>query len=331
MSGFGAGRTRSTTYFRDLEGLPLNSQGNAGPLAFLDGGGDMSRAIRDHDWTRTPLGAPAFWSQSLKTLVELMLASTQPMFMAWGVEMTWLYNDAFVPILGRKHPGALGRPALEVWGEARDSLAPMFERVFAGEAVHRDDIELMLDRRGRLEEAHFAFSYTPARDESGVVAGLFGVCIETTERVLAERGQQAANERQRKLFEQAPGFITILRGPTLVFEFANHAYNRLVGNRELLGKSVRESFPELAGQGFLEILDRVYATGERYVAHHVPIRLGHVGDTTIERFLDFIYEPISDEAGRITGIFVEGHDVTEVHFAQEALRVRERRQALMLR
>jgi PAS domain S-box-containing protein len=326
---FGARQTHPTT-FRDLRGLPLNSQGTAGPLGFINGGGDMGRSIRDYDWTRTPLGAPAFWSQSLKTLVELMLASTQPMFMGWGADMTWLYNDAFVPILGRKHPAALGMPALEVWAEAKESLAPMFARVFAGEAVHRDDIELMLDRRGRLEEAHFAFSYTPARNEGGVVAGLFGVCIETTERVLAERGLLAATERQRKLFEQAPGFITVMRGPEHVFEFANHAYNRLVGNRELLGKSIREAFPELVGQGFFELLDRVYATGERYVAHQVSVRLGVAGTVPVERFLDFIYEPIVDEAGRISGIFVEGHDVTEVHFAQEALRIRERRQALML-
>ena len=86
----------------------------------------MGRAMRQYDWTRTALGEPALWSQALKTLVELMLASTQPMFMAWGKEQVWLYNDAFVPILGRKHPAALGMPALEVWAEAKETLAPLF-------------------------------------------------------------------------------------------------------------------------------------------------------------------------------------------------------------
>jgi signal transduction histidine kinase len=291
----------------------------------------MGRAIRQYDWTRTALGEPALWSQALKTLLELMLASTQPMFMAWGAQKTWLCNDAFTPILGRKHPAALGLPMLEVWAEVAEALAPMLDRAFAGEPVHRNDIELMLDRRGHLEEAHFAFSYTPARDERGVVVGLFGVCVETTERVLSERRQAAATDRQRKMFEQAPGFITILHGPEHVFEFANRAYVRLVGNRELLGRTVREAFPELADQGFFERLDRVYVTGERYVATHVPIRLGHAGAAPVERFLDFIYEPMVNEEGRITGIFVEGHDVTEVHLAQEALRSRERRQALMLK
>src|SRR6202044_1427848 len=143
---------------------------------------------------------------------------------------------------------------------------------------------------GRLEEAHFAFSYTPARDESGTVSGLFGACVETTDSVILDRDKAASIERQRKLFEQAPGFIAILQGPDHVFEFANHAYNRVAAHRELIGKSVREAFPELAGQGIFERLDRVYTTGERYVATHVPVRLGHADTLLVERFLDFIYE-----------------------------------------
>jgi signal transduction histidine kinase/PAS domain-containing protein len=306
------------------------SQVIGSPMGFLQGGGAIGAAVREFDWTRTPLGAPSSWPQSLRTLVGVMLACRQPMFMAWGPEKTWLYNDAFVPILGRKHPGALGRPALQVWAEARDTLAPMFDRVFAGEAVGLHDISLMLDRHGRLEESHFAFSYTPAREESGTIAGLFGACIETTERVLAERRQEGEIARQRRLFEQAPGFITILNGPQHTYEFANDAYLKLAGHRPLLGRTVREAFPELATQGFFELLDQVYATGERYVAFHVPIRLTLSGSSEPhERFLDFIYEPTRNEAGQITGIFVEGHDVTDEHLAQQELQNRERLQSLL--
>ncbi|HEX6363612.1 MAG TPA: PAS domain-containing protein, partial [Albitalea sp.] len=298
---------------------------------FLHGAGAMAAAMRAHAWSRTPLGDAAAWPQPLKTLVELMLGSTQPMFIAWGAEQTWLYNDAFVPILGRKHPGALGRPALDVWDEARAELAPLFDRVFAGEPVHMNDIQLMLDRRGRLEESHFAFSYTPVRGEDGGVAGLFGVCIETTDHVLADRRQQAAQQRQRRLFAQAPGFIAILHGPQHVFEFVNEAYVRLVGHRELLGRSAREAIPEVADQGFHERLDQVFETGERYVALHVPVRLQPPGAAEPQvRHLDFIYEPIVDDIGAVTGIFVEGHDVTEAHRAQEELRANERRQALLV-
>jgi len=127
--------------------------------AFLRGDGEMAAAIRGHDW-RDSLGAPAQWPAPLATLVGLLLSSEQPMFMAWGPQRTWLYNDAFVPILGRKHPEALGRPALDVWSEARHDLAPLFDRVFQGQPVHMKDITLGLDRRGQVEEAHFSFSRT---------------------------------------------------------------------------------------------------------------------------------------------------------------------------
>ena len=298
---------------------------------FLRGRGEMAQRLRTHDWAATPLGPPAGWSQPHKALVSLMLDSTQPMFMAWGTAQTWLYNDAFIPILGRKHPDALGQPTLSVWGEARADLEPLFDRVFAGEPVHMQDIELQLDRQGRLEEAHFAFSYTPARDEHGAVAGLFGACIETTAQVLSERRETEAKQRQERLFEKAPGFIAVLRGPDHVFEFANRSYTRLVGSRELLGRPVRAAFPELEDQGWFQVLDRVFATGERFEATHVPVRFERPGDDQVDqRFLDFIYEPILDEAGQVTGIFVEGHDVSQAHRAQEALRANERRQALLV-
>ena len=80
--------------------------------------GEMAARMSDLDWSATRLGAPSAWSETLNTLIELMLDSRQPMFMAWGEAQTWLYNDAFIPILGDKHPGALGRPAMEVWAEA---------------------------------------------------------------------------------------------------------------------------------------------------------------------------------------------------------------------
>jgi two-component sensor histidine kinase len=149
---------------------------------------EMARRIRRHDWAATPLGPIEAWPPSLRGLVGVMVASVQPRFMAWGPERTWLYNDAFIPILGAKHPHALGRPALsEVWKEAEAVLTPMFDRVFAGEAVSMEEFSLQLDRGDGLKEAHFSFAYTPARDETGAVAGLFGVCTETTALIAADR------------------------------------------------------------------------------------------------------------------------------------------------
>src|ERR1700761_2606086 len=150
-------------------------------LSFLNHGGAIAAAIREVAWGSTPLGPPVSWPQSLQTLVGVMLSSRQPMFMAWGREKTWLYNDAFIPILGDKHPRALGGPAPEVWAEPREPVEPLFDRVFAGESVHRPDVRLTLHLNDRAKEAHFSFSYTPARDETGAIAGLLGVCVDTTE------------------------------------------------------------------------------------------------------------------------------------------------------
>jgi signal transduction histidine kinase/ActR/RegA family two-component response regulator len=295
--------------------------------AFLSGGGEMGERIRAHDWAATPLGAASRWPPALKTLVALMLASEQPMFIAWGARQTWLYNDAFVPILGAKHPAALARPALaEVWNEAYAVLAPLFERVFAGEPVRMNDFGLMLDRNGRLEEAHFAFSYTPVRDDSGSVAGLFGACIETTDRILASRREVAALERQRQMFEQAPSFVCMLAGPEHVFEFVNRAHRELFNSGEWIGKPVREAFTDLAGQGYYELLDEVYRTGKRHIGEAAMARFRRVpGGPMEDRLLTFVYEPVVDAAGHVTGIFCEGSDVTDMHRAQQALRESESR------
>jgi PAS domain-containing protein len=173
-----------------------------------------------HPWTDTPLGPIESWPTALRTLVELMLDSRQPMFIAWGPEQTWLYNESFIPIAGRKHPACLGLPAREVWAEAWTDLKPLFDQVWSGLPVHMDNITLELDRRGALEEAHFAFSYTPARQDDGSVAGLFGVCIEITDQVVANRILASERRRLALLFERSPTFMAVLHGPEHVIELA---------------------------------------------------------------------------------------------------------------
>ena len=154
--------------------------------------------MRAHDWAHSPLGPPDDWPQPLKTLVGVLLAAEQPMFIGWGPDHILLYNDGYAPMLADRHPGALGRPFFQVWPEVRGELTPLFDAVARGEPVHMADLALELDRPGRLPEAHFAFSYTPVRDEAGDIAGLFCACTETTEQVLAERQSSAARNR---LFE----------------------------------------------------------------------------------------------------------------------------------
>ena len=291
-------------------------------LRFLSGGGEMGRCLRAFDWRATPLGLPRDWPLPLKTLASLMLASTQPMFIAWGPARTWLYNDAFTPILGAKHPQALGRPAREVWAEGWAILEPMFDRVFAGEPITMEDFSLGLDRNGRLEEAHFDFSYTPARHEQGRVAGLFGACIEITQTVMATCQLATATERQRRQFDQAPGFIIVMGGPEHVVEFVNGTHRRVFGSDDWPGKTIRDAFPSIEGQGFFELLDRVYESGEAVQLENAEVRYRRSADGPEEaRHLTFVYAPIVDPDGAVTGVFCEGFDVTEAHRAETELRL----------
>ena len=123
----------------------------------------------------------------------------------------------------------------------------------------------------------------------------------------------------RNLFNQAPGFIAVLTGENHVFEMVNQAYYQLVGHRELIGKPVWQALPEVQGQGFEELLDRVARTGEPFVGRGVKLRVQPVpGGPVSERFIDLLYQPIMGKDGKSTGLFVQGHDVTDVYTAQMA-------------
>ena len=176
---------------------PPTSAAEAVSLPFLAARSVLAEAIRRHDWPSTPLGGLDGWPQPLQTLLALMLGSRQPMFVVWDRrERVMLYNDAYAPLLGRRHPQALGRSFFDIWTELREQLTPLVERVFGGEAVHMDDLHLTLERNGFAEDTHFAFSYTPVPDAEGKIVGLFCVCTETTEQVQAQEALRATEARQ---------------------------------------------------------------------------------------------------------------------------------------
>ncbi|CAO3440288.1 ATP-binding protein [Azospirillum endophyticum] len=504
-----AGVSRRDHGDRDTDGTGMGVR--SGPDVFT-GGGEMGERMRAMDWSTTPLGPAEHWPQSLRTVVNLMLTSSFPMFAVWGPELTFLYNDSYRPILGDK-PEALGRPFADVWADIWDDLSPLVVRALAGEATYHEDRLLVMERHGYREETYFTFSYSPVRDETDHVAGMFCARTENTARVLAERrltfqldlaerlrglndpvgitaaaaeaigrhlgvaragygridpagdtvsvdrdwsdsgvgslaGQsrlldsfgpaliaelragytlrvddvtsdprttdphtgrsgpaaaftgigarsllvvpllkagkptailylhetearhwtdtdaalaedvaertwaaveralaeaalraankalmreraavEAANarlaaegERLRTLFRQAPGFMCVLRGPDHIFEMANDTYMQLVGRQDLVDRPAREVLPEVEGQGFFELLDRIYASGETFVGRSMPISFQRrPGEPLEERFLTFVYQPIKDEDGRVTGLFVEGSDVTEAKRAEEEL------------
>ena len=157
--------------------------------SFLAGGSEMGALMRAFDWSATPLGSPETWPQSLRSAVSILLPSRAQICLFWGKDLIALYNDAYRPALGIKHPGALGQPAREVWKEFwQDVLRPLLEGVLnTGDAFWGSDYPFFLERLGYPEETYFDVSYDPVRDESGGVGGVFCIVSETTGRVVGER------------------------------------------------------------------------------------------------------------------------------------------------
>ena len=148
----------------------------------------MAAAIRSHDWSQTVLGPPESWPQSLRSALSICLGSSFQIAIYWGPRLGLLYNDDWAPILGSKHPWALGRPAAEVWPEIWDTIGPLFERVVTtGEPTRSTDQLLAMHRHGFVEECYFDYSFSPVRGEGGKVGGIFNAVVETTFRVIAQR------------------------------------------------------------------------------------------------------------------------------------------------
>ena len=446
------------------------------------GDSEMARLMRSHDWAATPLGPPEHWPDALKVALRILLTSRFAMWLGWGPDVHFFYNDAYRPTLGLKHPQSLGQPTRLLWAEIWDDVRGRIRAVYEeGASTWDEALLLLLERGGYREETYHTFSYSPLIGDGGRVEGLFCTVSEETERVVGERrlatlrelarglaaaharpkvleataaalanatrdltfsalylfdnagvarlatsagvpagsllapaeadaaglwqprrvaagegpfaiplgadlpvplgawdaparqalvvpvprkggtpagflvcglnpyrpldadcidfldlvaGQigagiagaeaferrTAERDRLRALFQQSPSFICVLRGPEHVFELANQSYIKLVGKRELEGKAVRDAFPEVTGQGFFELLDQVFRTGEPYVGQGLQIDLEREpGAGPVRRYIDFVYQPITDASGARSGIFVVGHDVTDATLATREL------------
>ncbi|MCY7349346.1 MAG: PAS domain-containing protein [Cytophagaceae bacterium] len=282
------------------------SAGTPSTLAFLAGGGEMGALIRAKDWSKTPLGSPETWPQSLRTSVSICLNSRFPIVLLWGSNLILIYNDAYQQIIGAIHARALGGKGCEVWAEIWDTIGPMLNGVLArGEATWSENQLFMLERHGYPEECYFTYSYSPIHGETGGIGGVFTAINETTQQVLSDR-------QLHTLFEQAPVAIAILRGPTFRVELANPGMCEIL-NRPLdalLGNPIFEVLTEAAGQGFEELLTGVLETGVPFVGNELPVSLLRDGQPKTV-YVNFVYAPQAEADGRITGITVVATDVTE--------------------
>jgi PAS domain S-box-containing protein len=206
--------------------------------------GASAARLRAFDWTRTPLGAMDAWPVPLRTLVTLMCASNQPMFIAWGPQRTLLYNDPYAEILGAKHPGALGQDFLNVWEEIRPDLQSIVDQAYRGEPVAMDRIKLVMHRHGYAEETYFSFFYAPVHDADGSVGGLFCACTEITGQVVAQRELLESEARYRDVLSRMDEAFFVLDENFRVLEVNQEALRIDTRPREaIIGRTMWELHP----------------------------------------------------------------------------------------
>lgn len=296
---------------------------------FISGGGEMGQRIRDYDWNNSSLGNPDSWPQSLKMTLRLMLSSDHPMFIWWGEELIQFYNDGYRRSLGlERHPSALGQKGKECWVEIWPIIGPQIDYVMQGEgSIWRENALVPVTRDGQVEDVYCTYSYNPIYDENAPsqVGGVLVILSETTRHIREQQRDKAQEARWRNLFTNAPAFMCIYSGPNHLYEYANTRYYELVGRSDVVNKTLKEVVPEVYEQGFGDLLDYIYATGQTHVGLATPVTFR--GKDGIERnvFLDFVLQPIRDADEKITGIFANGYDVTDSVLARQSLEEQDRR------
>ena len=313
----------------------------------------MGALMRAHDWTTSPLGPPETWAAPLRMTVSLMLGSAFPMFVAWGDGLGFLYNDAYIEILGDKHPHALGRAFQAVWSEIWSDIDPLIRTAMAGEATYMEDLPLRMQRKGIEEDTRFTFSYSPVRDEDGIVGGMFCACTETTARVQAEEGlrrkeaewrdlnttlEQQVQERTAQL-QLSQNIIQSAADPICAFDtdYRLIAFNRahsdefyrIFACRVQIGEVFPDLFPPDQAPVIRGFMARAL-TGEAYTVTE------EFGDPDLAKpCWEVSYSPLRDSAGCIIGAFHYAKDISarlradaELAFTQEALRQAQKMEAV---
>ncbi|MBB4041525.1 PAS domain S-box-containing protein [Microvirga flocculans] len=273
-------------------------------------------------------------------------------------------NDAYLRVTMSRREDLVGRNMFDAFPSDPDSashrqLRSSFEKVIREQVP--DHIPLIeyaipLPNGQGFEERYWSATHTPLFNHSGEMTFILQHTVDVTElhrlrfmakssvlssgpsalietdmfrraQAVQKANQALTEERQqlRGLFEQAPGFMAALSGPDHVYTLANAAYLQVVGRENIIGRPVREALPEVVGQGFVDLLDRVYQTGQPFVGRSIRVVLKQETGAKQEHYLDFVYQPIFSPDGQVSGIFVQGHDVTEQKRNEEALRESEQR------
>ena len=184
------------------------------PETFMDAGFFDPAALFDAvDWAATPLGPRAGWARSLNAYLAQLMNSCRPLYLVWGPDRRFFYNEAFLPVMGVKHPAGFGQPMAEVWAEVWDEVGPLVaSTIEEGKSHCFDDRPFVLRRHGHDELTYFSFAYTPVPDDDGDVSGLVCTLSERTKTIEEDEGRRSELHRLRALFQQAPGFVCVTQG-----------------------------------------------------------------------------------------------------------------------
>ncbi|WP_245704618.1 PAS domain-containing hybrid sensor histidine kinase/response regulator [Belnapia rosea] len=288
----------------------------------------MGAMMRAADWSLSPLGPPDTWPASLRTVVGLMLACPQPMFVAWGPQLGFLYNDGYRSILGTKHPWALGRPFQQIWAEIWPDIAPLIDRAMGGEATWSENLHLVMERHGYPEDTWYTFSYSPVRDEAGMVAGMFCACTETTGQILAGRQRAAAEAalreseaRFRTMADHAPVMIWTTE-PDGRCSYLNSRWYEFTGQERAAGEgfgwldAVHPEDRPRAEAGFRTANSGRQAFQSDYRLRCADDAYAHVLDTAAPRF---------GQAGEYLGYIGSVIDISERQAAAQSVTLSEAR------
>lgn len=218
------------------------SKGRKVTVSEWPAGGGMGACIESADWASSPIGPVAEWPAALRAAVRLILPAKAQIVMFVGPEFVSIYNAAYAPTIGDKHPRALGRPAKENWSELWDDLEPLLQQVYrTGETVSATDRRFYIERFGYPEDVYFDISYSPILDDDGKILGVLCIVSETTKRVEAQEALRASEERLRAVFSQAAGGIAQTDGEGRLV-FVNRKFCEIAGydESEILGMRIEE-------------------------------------------------------------------------------------------
>lgn len=291
----------------------------------------------------------------MKIDIDALFAAVPSAYVLLDPELRIVWaNDAYLKVIGRDRSALIGRLLLEEFPAGEDTpsdqmIRTSFHRVLTtGQPDHLPLIPYPIERAdGQIEQRFWSATHTPIRDSGGAVEFILQNTIDVTDlyngafsadsdrlpqqAALLQRAEEVTSQNLaleamtdffKSAFDQAPSFMAVVNGPSHVFQIANKSYYDLVGDRDLVGRTVREVLPDLDGQGFFELLDQVYLTGDPISITGMEAILKSPSDgKPALRYIDFIYHPLKDGSGETTGIFVQGHDVTEQKLAEDQLAV----------